>query len=204
VQKKDKNDKLAFSVRFNHSSLSMSSYYLNNEGKLLKKDFFDKDSSKNYVLYNRRKALEFIEKCTSYISDKCKDAGINFVCYEKLFSVDIFRIGKPIHIFTRFEMEDLLRKGDDSKHNYLVIDEEGYLQLLQNNYSSAYPVRFEVFCAYNNYVGKHSTLSHLEELYKMALEGWLQYLSSNKSVYQSYVEGKYNEENILAEIKKYY
>jgi len=204
VQKKDKSDKLSFSIRFIHSSLSIDSYYLNIDGNLFKQDFFDTDYSKNYTLYNREKIFEFIEKCTSYIRIKCKEAGINFMCFQNLFEIDIFRIGKPIHMFTKLEMKDLLRKGDDHKNNYLVIDEDGHLQLLQNKYATTYPVRFEGFCAYNNYVGKHSSLSHLEDEYKMALQGWVQYLSSNKSDYQDYVEEKYNEDDILAKIKKYY
>lgn len=204
VQKKRPNDKLGFYIKFNPSS-SMNIYYLNNDGKLVKQDLFNIDYTKAYVLYNRIKAFELIEKCKSYIKKKCEDSNINFVCYRKLFAIGIFRVGNPTHMFTKSEMEVLLREGNDSKNNYLVIDEDGYLQLLQQKeYVQTYPVRFEGFCAYNNYVGKYSNLEYLKNHYKMALQGWLRYLSSNKSVYLDYCEYKYTEDEILDKIKKYY
>ncbi len=202
---KDDISKLEFSIMFSHSSLNMTHYYLNNEGKLIEDDYFNKEYSKYYHLYNREKAFELIDKCIYYVKMKSKEAGISYNCDEVTFSIHILKIGKPMHMFTKQEIEDVLRRGNDHQNNYMVIDEDGFVKLLnKNKYAVTYPVRFEGFCAYNNYVGEYSKLLHLNDIYRMALEGWLSYLSNNKSVYADYTRDEYTEEKLADQIRKYY
>lgn len=207
LEKQEKSDKfkLEFSIRFTHSSLNMKEYYLSKEGKLIEDDYFNAIYSQYYILNIREKAFELIEKCDSYIEKKCKEMGINYNCDEVTFSIHILRIGKPVHMFTKQEIEDVLRRGNDHQNNYLVINEDGFVQLLTKiKYAITYPVRFEGFGAYNNYVGEYSCLSHLNDIYRMALEGWLSYLSNNRSVYADYTRDKYTEEELIDKIRKYY
>lgn len=74
----------------------------------------------------------------------------------------------------------------------MVIDEDSFINLLQEcEYPYLYPVRFEEYGAYNNYVGKYANLSDLKEDYMMCLQGWLFYLQIGKAVYMDYVHEKY-------------
>lgn len=204
-QEKDDMSKLEFSISFSHSTLNMRDFYLTNEGKLIEDDFFHKEYSRYYKLYNREKAFGLIDKCNSYIKEKSKEAGINYNCDEVTFSIHILKVGKPVHMFTKQEIEDVLRSGNDHRNNYLVIDEDGFVKLVQQvKYAVTYPVRFEGFGAYNNYVGEYSSLSNLNNIYRMALEGWLSYLDHNRSVYADYTRDKYTEDELLKKIRKYY
>ena len=76
-----------------------------------------------------------------------------------------------------------MRNGDDSKNNRLVIDADGYVKLIEEcDYPHLYPVRFEEYCAYNNYVGKYADLTDLNDEYTMCLQGWLLYLKSGRTL----------------------
>ena len=202
---KEKGSNLAFSISFIHSDLRMRSYYLDVNGRLIENDWFKKDNSNHYLVYDRKRLFELIKSCETYIKDKCINSGVNYTCFQEIFEIKIWKIGKPSHMFTKDELKDILINGDDHKNNYLVIDENGYFKLLQRSREKAtFPVRFEGFKAFNNYVGKYSSLNHLDNLYVMALEGWLQYLSRGTSVYMDYKRDKYSEQELLFKIKQYY
>ncbi|MBE6047759.1 MAG: serine/threonine protein kinase [Clostridium sp.] len=202
---KDKSFNLAFSIDFIHSGLHMKSYYLDVSGGLTENPFISRCKDNHYLVYNRECALELAENCERYVKEKCIESGIEYDSYEVIFEVEVWKIGKPTHMFTKEELRDILRNGDDHKNNYLVIDENGYFRLLQSSREkSTFPVRFEGFNAFNNYVGKYSSLNHLDNLYVMALEGWLQYLSRGTSVYMDYKRDKYSEQELISKIKQYY
>ena len=102
-------------------------------------------------------------------------------------------------------MEVELRNGDDSKDNRLVIDADGYVKLIEECvYPHLYPVRFEEYCAYNNYVGKYADLTDLNDEYTMCLQGWLSYLKSGRTIYMDYVHKNDDIEKLLEEIGKFY
>ena len=141
-----------------------------------------------------------------YVKKQCEDAKIEFdIGFEQIFEIGIQRIGKPSHLFSVEELEEKLRQGDDSKNNRLVINADGYIELLEECISPhLYPVRFEEYCAYNNYVGKYADLSDLNDEYTMCLQGWLLYLKSNRTVYMDYVHDNNDNEKLLEEIRKFY
>lgn len=202
-EKKD-DSLLSYSLNFNHSSTSWQKYSLDINGRLIEKDFFDKDTSNDFKVYCRNDILRLIDNCRKHIIEESNKNGIDFLCYEKLFEVELQRIGKPHHLFSKDELIDILKKGDDHRHNTLVIDEYGYFHLLQDEDATTYPVRFEGFCAYNNYVGKYAMLTNLEDEYQMALEGWLSYLANRQSVYMDYVRYKHTVHELITQINEFY
>lgn len=119
------------------------------------------------------------------------------------------RINKPKQkVFTKEQLRNVLLQGDDSVKNSLVIDKEGYIQLVpfERAKDAGYPVRFETFHAGNGYVGSEYDSNELENLYLTLLEGWVEHLTSGDTVYRDYSTGRSEEElfNIIDEkILKY-
>ena len=83
----------------------------------------------------------------------------------------------PAHLFTRDEIEKLMREADDRRGNKLVIDENGYAQMLPPDArGDLYPVSHETYCERNNYVGKYSNLPTLDSDFHDSLAAWKDYL----------------------------
>lgn len=194
--------KLSYYFRYaaDHDFFNYS--YLCCNGKIQK----ETNDCERYIVNSRDDAIKFEEKLCSIIKKKCENANIEFdLGYEQLFEIGIQRVGKPTHLFTLEELETKLRNGDDFHNNRLVIDENGFIQLIPEcENPHLYPVRFEEFCAYNNYVGKYADLSDLSEEYLMCLQGWLIHLKTGKSVYMDYVHDNKDIEKTTEEIKIFY
>ena len=106
---------------------------------------------------------------------------------------------------TKQEIEKVMRDADDRFRNQLVIDENGYVKVIQDdNIGHLFPVRHEPWEAGNNYVGKYSDLSTLDDQYISSLQGWLLYLQTGRKQYIDYVWENVDEEGILAKIGGYY
>lgn len=99
-----------------------------------------------------------------------------------------------------------MRKADDRKDNMLVIDEMGQASMIQDvSLGHLYPVRLESWNARNNYVGKYSSLSNLDDVYLLALQGWLSYLQTGHKQLSDYIKPDKTDVNaLIAEIEKYY
>lgn len=185
------------------SFLSNDELYLCTDGyiKSLKRE----NLNEAYCIYNREEALLLHKRCINLISDKCNQNGFDLPKYENYFSLQLKRLGKPTHLFTKSEIEKAMRLADDRNNNMLVIDENGYAKIIQNtNDGVLYPVRHELWNAGNMYVGKYSKLSTLDDDYTASLQGWLMYLKTGKKVYMDYVHENTNVVNLIKEIKKYY
>lgn len=158
-----------------------------------------------YYSYEREVIWEICKKCNLYVEEKCREAGYTGRILEDPFSVEIEKCGKPIHLFTKEEIRELMRNADDRRTNMLVIDEDGYARMIQDiRKSFLYPVRNESWQAGNVYVGKYSDLSDLDRTYICSLQGWLIYLQSGRTVYMDYEHHNFNEEELLEEIGRYY
>lgn len=200
-QQNDIDSKLSYYIHFHpiEHSYKDRDYYLSSNGKI------EKSPKSVYQIYDRSIAKDFVNKCIERIGVLYSEKKISIDTSEKLFDIEIKKIGKPIHLFTKIEIEDVMRNGDDSRNNILVIDEKGYAKLItsdENRY--LYPVSHESFSAYNNLVGKYSKLSTLDDEYISSLQGWLMYLQTGESVYMDYVHENTNEDELLKSIKKYY
>ena len=168
----------------------------------------DTDSPNDYeccYLYNREEAIEFKNKCEKRFYDICKsNVPDNTEFLGEIFVIHICKMCTPSHLFSKEEIESVMRHADDRIDNQLVIDENGYPQIISRDKDgSIYPVRYETWDARNNYVGKYSTLSTLDETYLGMLQGWLRYLQVGESQYIDYTENEIEEE-LLEKIRAYY
>ncbi len=177
--------------------------YLCNDGyiKKLKKD----NLNEAYLIYNREEALLLQEKCINMIDNKCIENDFDPPKYDKYFTIDLKKHENPTHLFTKTELKELMLKADDRETNMLVIDERGYVYVIQDTHNGhLYPVRHESWNPGNVYVGKYSKLITLDEDYLMCLQGWLAYLRRGESIYMDYVYENKDVDELKSEIKKYY
>lgn len=201
---------ILFYITFENGGKSYTSFssdehlYLCADGYI--KCLKDQNFSEVYCIYNRDEVLSFEERCIEFINDKCIKNGYDLPnTYECHFTIHLKKSGKPTHLFTKVEIEEVMRNADDRQHNMLVIDENGYAKIIQEiNTGYLYPVRHESWDAGNIYVGKYSTLSTLDEDYISSLQGWLIYLQTGRKVYMDYVHENTNEDELFKSIKEYY
>ena len=162
------------------------------------------DTVEIYYTYRREEIWKICERCNQLVEGKCREAGYTGRILEELFSVEMKKCGNPTHLFTKEEMREAMRNADDRRTNVLVIDEDGYVQMIQDIHKAAlYPVRNEAWQAGNIYVGKYSDLSDLDRVYIYSLQGWLFYLESGRSIFMDYCDDN-DERKLLEEIGRYY
>ncbi|BFH13516.1 hypothetical protein WJ0W_006197 [Paenibacillus melissococcoides] len=118
------------------------------------------------------------------------------------------RVTKPKNmLFTKDELRDILKSGDDSKNNVLIIDWDGTVKLIPfrsvAELRDGYAVRLESYLAGNSYVGAKSRLNHLSSTYSTLLAGWLSHLESHDEVYRDYPPVESDEE-LISKIKEVY
>ena len=123
----------------------------------------------------RETAIEIYKQIQEKLEKYCADETDIFT--EPHFSVEIVRNGRPSHLFTRQEIEDLMRNEDDRHQNTLVIDEDGYAHIVhEHGEEEFYPVINSTWSAGSNSVGRYSKLGELDVAYRYALGKWLDYL----------------------------
>lgn len=159
-----------------------------------------------YSIHDRKIAIDIKYRLETKISEILeKNNLLGLEVYETCFSIELVRVGKPTHLFTKQEIEEEMKQADDRFDNQLVIDENGYAKVIKNDgYGYLYPVRHESWDAGNMYVGKYSNLSTLDENYISSLQGWLLYLKTGRKQYMDYMHENTNEEELVKEIKEYY
>lgn len=159
-----------------------------------------------YYIYDREKAISFRNQFQQIINEILYQRNLSVLDkYENFISIELMRCGKPSHLFTKQEINEEMRKADDKVNNQLVIDENGYAKVIKNNeYGLLYPVRHESWHAGNNFVGKYSNLSTLNDEYLSSLQGWLLYLQTGKKQYMDYIHDNRDEEELIKKIREYY
>lgn len=199
---KEREEKLGYCIKYRLSNNYFEKTYFCENGKLQ----LETESIKRYLVYSKNSAMELKDALYELVRKQCEKNGIDFeILLESIFEIEIQRIGRPSHLFSLEELEKKLRNGDDSKNNRLIIDADGYINLIEEcEHAHLYPVRFEEYCAYNNYVGKYADLSDLRDEYTMCLQGWLQYLETGKTVYMDYLHNNSDNKKLLEEIRKFY
>ena len=157
-----------------------------------------------YCVYDRKIAIKMKDKFEEEVTELLKKNQL-LELDDSSFSIKLIRVGKPTHLFTREEIEKEMRDADDRFSNQLIIDEAGHAKVIKNeNFGYLFPVRHESWDAGNNYVGKYSALSTLDDNYISSLQGWLLYLETDNMQSMDYIHKNTNEEELLKEIKKYY
>ena len=178
-------------------------YYICTDGHIKKMNPYSDE--KCFCLYDRKAAIDLEYNLEKRVSEILKQNGLAELEYETYFSVRAIRCGNPIHLFTKQEIEVAMRYADDRLDNQLVIDENGYAKVIERDEGSyLYPVRHELWCSGNMYVGKYSSLSTLEDDYISSLQGWLLYLKAGRPQYMDYVHDNRNEIDLIQEIMTYY
>lgn len=203
--------KIKFCFKFNLPDVRLNFDFLGELSKYICKDGYIKElksvyDENCYCVSNREIAISLKNSFEQEIINFLHQNGLDFISeIKKLISIKIIKCGKPTHLFTKEEIEVEMRKADDRVCNQLIIDEDGYAKVIQNNgYAYLFPVRHESWDAGNVHVGKYSSLLTLEENYIKSLQGWLIYLKTGKSKRMEYVHENTNVQNLLEEIKKYY
>lgn len=190
-----KDNELSFDTLFQLENL-----YLCKDGFIR---LLSKDDKQIFSIYERNTAKKLRDKLNEKLHELCKFED-DFL--KPSFKINLFREGKPKHLFTKQEIKKLMKEADDRVNNTLVIDENGYAQLVQDiDIAKLYPVRYETWCSGNIYVGKYSTLSDIDNAYKYSLLKWLEYLKiGEKSFYEDGVYSSKSSKDIIEEIKKFY
>lgn len=162
------------------------------------------DLSDALVINDRENFVKLGDAIYSEIRNKCDAKGFETECCLADLSSDFEKRGLPEHLFTLDEITTLMRNADDSQNNKLVIDENGYAQIIQDRkYWNLYPVSIETWCAGNNYVGAYSSLSDAEPSYHLCLDLWLTYLQTGIRQYDDlYVS--IDVKDTISKIMEYY
>lgn len=201
---------ITFDKSFGHMSISFTeenlfleneTYYLCKDGKL--KNLSQENLLEVYYTSSREKIVEIYQKCMEIINSICVENKYD-APKERVLDIEFQQSKQPKHLFNKNELKTLMTNADDRKNNMLVIDEEGYVLIIQDiSKGKTYPVRLEAFMSGNNYVGKYSSLSALDDSYTELLYGWLNYLKTKRSQFVEFPIGD-SAENLIKKIKKYY
>ena len=201
--------KFVFEFTPPNSIFSLESYkgisnYICTDGRIRKLNSYT--DTQCYCVYDRKIAIDIKDKLENKISEILKENNLlELEEYENCFSIKVIRCGKPKHLFTKQEIEVVMRNADDRLNNQLVIDENGYAKVIQGQgYGYLFPVSHESWNSGNVYVGKYSKLSTLEDDYISSLQGWLLYLETGRKQYMDYMHENTNQEELLNKIKKFY
>ncbi len=204
------NETIIFYFAYNNPGSSSFSFLLD-KGEYIAVDgyikHFDAPSSeKCFHISNRNMATELVKGFNNHIRCFLEQNNLKpLEDYQNPVSIESRRIGKPTHLFKRSEIEELMRNADDRVDNQMVIDENGYAKIIgRYDNGHLYPVRIETWDSGNNYVGKYSDLTTLDDVYMMLLEGWYCYLCSNKNVYMDHYVDANDEKTLIEKIKSFY
>lgn len=201
--------KLSYTIRVDVGSgvnifHSKPVYYLCTDGyiRLLHKD----ELTQALKIWDRDELIALIERIYKKVEMICQDNGYDTEYSLLGFSLDgvLKKEANPSHLFTEEEIKDLMLNANDEVNNKLVIDEEGYAQIIQNpKHGVLYPVSQETWCAGNMYVGKDSKLTDLHDSYVLSLHSWLHYLHSGCRVYDDIYVSDDNIKDVIEKITKY-
>ena len=207
----NKNDgKLEFAIMFhiNGGTFGARKYVAEN-GYICEEDVIPYPVSKDgkYIFTDFNGAVKAIVEMKDYIKKLCNESGIVWQEMGIYFTIKLFRIKPPSHVFTEKEIKEVLRSGNDFRNNRLVIDEEGYAQLIDSDLHYEhyrYPVSKESYDARNNYVGQYANLDDVSGIYQAMLDGWLHHLRTGQRYDVDYYEQCEDTEKMLAELEQYY
>ena len=165
--------------------------------------YYQRAKRGKYVFSDFNGAVSAIVEIKEYIKKLCNESGIIWKETGLYFTIDLFRIGPPSHLFTIEEIKEALRTGNDFRNNQLVIDDDGYAQLIDSDLpyeSYRYPVTQESYDARNYYVGPYANLDDVDEIYVNLLDGWLHHLQTGQQYSIDYYDQTMQEEEILKAI----
>lgn len=178
---------------------------------VLCKDGYIRNSKENGIeelkVWDRDEVIALRDKMYQKVIEECEANGYDTEenSLGISFEAQLKKEGKPSHLFTEKEIEELMRNADDENFNKLVIDEDGFAHIIQKpKQGFLYPVTQETWDAGNRYVGKESSLSDLHDSYVLCMHLWLAYLETGVQMYDDVYVSDDNLEEVIEEVKKYY
>ncbi len=200
--------KFEYRIYFRINDELLSKAYLGNDGRLKENDvsILDDELLDPSEIINEQAACNIVQEMEKYVQQEAEARGIAWESDSIHFFTKSHRSILPVHLFTKDELYEVLRHGDDSRNNRLVIDMDGYVILIQDrkNEPDMYAVRHEPYNAYNNYVGPYANLNDIDEIYLNLLDCWLIHLQTGKTQYLDYYGCTDNVEELLDRINEYY
>lgn len=152
-------------------------YYLCRDGKIKK---LEKDSEEIYYAYGKDNAIGLHKTITDRLKEFSEAHGQNLDIIDGYFTPSISLVRIPDHVFNYRELRDAIREANDRHDNYIVIDENGFANVVED-YGEFYPVRTHLLGAYNDYVGWHSDGKFADEIIHGFLASWLSYLETGNT-----------------------
>ena len=207
IKQNNLNPQIRFKFMFRVNS-SMSSFFEKKQWQLCQNGFFCKvsDNDKNiFYVYDREEALKLYDMFVEKINAECAEQGMENDELSYDIEITFEKEGKPSHLFTKAELYQALYAADDREDNMLVINEDGYINIIQKiSEGVLYPVRHETWGAGNVFVGKYADLSNYQEIYEQLLYAWRDYLKSGCSIFIDYYRAiEETEAELIGEIRKY-
>jgi len=156
-----------------------------------------------YFAYNRKEAELLCAEVIRCLHEK-------FDCDDSKLSGNVYAwaewrmLRKPERIPELEELRAAIECADDRKFNRLVIDEEGFVKVIESDGQRAsYPVESEIYCAGNKYVGKYACYSDEEyaELYSQLLTAFLMYVKTGINQRIEFVVFSRSIGELLTELK---
>lgn len=205
------NGKISFTIEAKIGTFVNLDFFGENGNDVLCKDGFIRNSKEIGIdilkVWDRDEVIALLDKMYQKVITECEANGYDTESFSLGISFDakLKKEGVPSHLFTESEIEDLMRNADDEKNNKLVINEDGYAQIIQDaKQGSLYPVSQETWIAGNMYVGKDSSLSDLHDSYVLCMHLWLSYLETGQQMYDDYSISDDGLDKLIEEVKKYY
>ena len=204
-----RNIKFFFCLKENVTSFlggNVPRFYLSKRGSLVQYsgNCMDEDIPLDdcFYIYDRRTLPDFVNCLKNKINNILEEndfAPLGGMGYD--VAVSFVMRKKARHLFSKKEVDQVIRNADDSVDNWLVIDEYGHLCVVQTN-QDLYPVRFEQSPRNCGYFGKLVSEKHLAQVYSFALSGYLSYLKTGTSEFVDfdYIGG--SDEEKIKKIKE--
>ena len=158
-----------------------------------------------YYLSERNAATQVRNSLNEKLRKLCVGYQMDDIECPVGFTIIPLRALPPTHLFSRDELKRVMRAADDRKSNRLVIDEFGYIRIISGEEEyMTFPVAHEMYMPRKNYVGKYSSLSHLEDVYCYMLFAWLRHLKEDQHIFCNDYTFPIDIANVLKEIQTYY
>lgn len=149
-------------------------YFLCQDGRVKK----TKENSEDiFYVYGRENAIKLKDALHQRLVEFSKSKGQEYDIIDAYFSPDLFLVTVPEHIFNYGELNKVVTAADDRHDNYVVVNENGYIEVVEDNYEF-YPVRSERLNSYNGLVGKYSDGVFAKNFTTRFLALWLTYLET--------------------------
>ena len=128
-------------------------FYLCKDGGIKE---LDRNDDSIFFAYDKNKALSLLEHLNQRIADECTSHGVAESYPQVWVQVHCMMQKMPTHLFTYKELDKAILAADDRKDNVVCIDEEGHVVVACDVDYRIYPVSYERFGAFKNYVDPYS------------------------------------------------